>query len=133
MLFEQEMYDAMKMRNDGYTYHDGRWYFANCPDANIDLDSLIHVIKSRFHCDDEYAYRVAYSIKDYALYKKYLEDIMEDKSLWCLAMRELKFDNVARQWYAWGRPTDYKYANMRYPAYVLANIRYLSHTEGYRV
>lgn len=133
MLFEQEMYDAMKMRNDGYTYHDGRWYFASSPDANIDLYTLIHVIKSRFHCDDEYAYRVAYSIKDHALYEKYLEDIKKDTTFWCQAMRELKFDNIARRWYAWGRPTDYKYANMRYPAYILANIRFFSHTEGYRV
>lgn len=133
MLLEKEMYDAMKMRSDGYTYHDNRWYFASSPDANIDLDTLIHVIKSRFQCDDEYAYGVAYSIKDHALYEKYLEDINKDTNLWCQAMRELKFDNLARQWYAWGRPTDYKYANMRYPAYILANIRYFSHTEGYRV
>lgn len=133
MLFKQEMYDAMKMHNDGYAYHDSKWYFADSPDASIDLDTLVRVIKSRFQCDDEYAYKVAYAIKDHALYVKYLQDIKEDKYLWCLAMRELKFDNLARQWYAWGRPTDYRYANMRYPASVLANIRYLSHTEGYRV
>ena len=123
-----EMKRAQLMKRDGYRYKDGKWYFASTDDAQIDIKVLRDIIHARFACTVTEAILVTYALKDICLRDKYIHEIVAQPKVWITAMYDVRFDRCHRRWYSNGRPITYAEANKRYPASILAELRYDAYT-----
>ena len=119
---------AQLMKGNGYRYKDGKWYFASTDDAQIDIETLRDIIHSRFNCTANEAVLVTYALKDICLREKYIHEIVKQTKLWIAGLYDLRFDRCRRRWYSHGKPITYAEANSRYPASILAELRYDAYT-----